>query len=236
MNQRIRYLDGLKGMGAVMVFLSHYSLLNFSSPTWFKEGYASSLFFSGGLAVGLFLIVSGFSAWLSVGRRLNDGEKISRLVINRYLRFAVPFGIVFFVLYASYFAGLYSWHTEAGALTGSEVLQAVFWPVNIVGFAKSVILSPVNPDFWDAPLWMMKYVFLGTYIALIIRLGVNGMDRRKQFGILLFCAVLMTLWDVFYMGVMMGLTLAFLYGMNKRKLPQSGGGGNFALPVSNHAL
>lgn len=220
---RIKYLDGLKGLGAVMVFLSHYCLMNFSAPAWFKEGYVSSLFFSGGLAVGLFLIISGFSAWLSVARKLNNDEKISRLVVNRYLRFAVPFGIVFTILYATYFTGVYSWHIEAGALTGSKVLQTVFWPVNIVGFAKSVILSPVNPDFWDAPLWMMKYVFLGTYIALIVRLGINSMDRKRQLVILLFCTVIMTLWDIFYMGVMIGLILAFLYGINRRKYPQMGG-------------
>lgn len=222
---RIQYLDGLKGLGAVIVFLCHYCLMNFYSPTWFKEGYASSIFFSGGLAVGLFLIISGFSAWLSVGKKLNDGEKISRLVVNRYLRFAVPFGIVFSIIYVTYFIGLYSWHAEAGNMTGSEVLKTAFWPINIVGFTKSVLLSPVSPDFWDAPLWMMKYVFLGTYIALIIRLGINGMDIRKQIVILLFCTAIMTLWDIFYMGVMIGLILAFLYGINQRKCPQMSTGG-----------
>lgn len=220
---RIKYLDGLKGLGAVIVFLCHYCLMNFPSPTWFKEGYVSSIFFNGGFAVGLFLIISGFSAWLSIGRKMFNKKKIGQLVVNRYLRFAIPFGIVFIILYVSYFTGVYSYHIKAGVLTGSKPLQTAFWPINIIGFVKSVLLSPVNPDFWDSPLWMMKYVFFGTYIALIIRLAIDDMCNKKQLVILLFCSIIIALWDIFYMGIMIGLVLAFLYEKDLYKETKLGG-------------
>ncbi len=209
---RIKFLDGLKGLGAIMVYLSHYSLMNYSLPSWFKEGYVSSVFFNGGKAVGLFLIISGFLAWLSADRKTHNYKSISQMVVNRYFRFAIPFGIVFIILYATYFMGIYSWHTEAGYITKSTILQTAFWPVNIIGFIKSVILSPVNPDFWDAPLWMMKYVFLGTYIALLLQLAIKGVDNKKRIYILLFCSVVLTLLDKFYLGIMIGQILAFLFG------------------------
>lgn len=217
-----------------MVFLCHYNLMNFTSPSWFKSGFISLLFFNGGLAVGLFLIISGFSAWLSVGRKLNDSKKIGKMIINRYLRFAVPFGITFVILYLTYFMGAYSWHEEAGNVTGSEVLKTAFWPVNIVGFTKSLLLSPVHPDFWDAPLWMMKYVFLGTYLALFIRLGINGMDTKRQLLVLLLCVTLISLYDIFYIGIMIGLVLAFLHEKNRRKYPQAAGGASCSIP--SHAI
>lgn len=218
---RIKFLDGLKGLGAIMVYLSHYSLMNYSSPSWFKEGYISSVFFNGGMAVGLFLIISGFLAWLSADRKTNNYKSISQMVVNRYFRFAIPFGIVFIILYATYFMGIYSWHTEAGYITKSTILQTAFWPVNIIGFIKSVILSPVNPDFWDAPLWMMKYVFLGTYIALLLQLVIKGVDNKKQIYILLFCSIVLTLLDKFYLGIMIGQILAFLFGKYGKKFHKS---------------
>ena len=75
----------------------------------------------------------------------------SRIILERYFRFAVPFGIVFVVLYLTDFLELYSYHILAGELLESDVLKTVFWPVNAAGFCKSLILSPIDADFWVLP-------------------------------------------------------------------------------------
>lgn len=206
---KIKYLDGLKGIGALMVYFSHYNLMAFPAPEWFHKGYFSTLFMSGGFAVALFLIISGFTAWLSVERKINDVKLLGKMVVNRYFRFAVPFGIVFLLMYVLWHVGVFSWHVQAGELSGSEPLKTAFWQVNVVGFIKSLLLSPINPDFWDAPLWMMKYVFLGTYIAVLLRLGINSTQYKWQLFTIV--VVLFFIGDVFFMGIMTGILLSFLH-------------------------
>ena len=208
---KIHYIDGLKGVGALMVMLSHYNLMRFPAPTWFHDGYFSTLFMSGGFAVALFLIVSGFTAWMSVERKINDRKLIGEMIVNRYFRFAIPFGVVFIIMYACWYLGIFNWHIDAGELTKSEVLKTAFWPVNIVGFIKSLLLSPINSDFWDSPLWMMKYVFLGTYIAILLRLGVSTISSTYRFLIILFISLVLSIFDVFFMGIMLGICFSYLY-------------------------
>lgn len=221
---KIKYLDGMKGLGALMVYLSHYKLMAFPAPNCFHDSYFATLFMSGGFAVALFLIISGFTAWLSVERKINDMNLIGKMVVNRYFRFAVPFGIVFSLMYMAWYVGLFSWHTQAGSLSGSEPLRTAFWQVNIVGFVKAVLLSPINPDFWDAPLWMMKYVFLGTYIAILLRFGIGAMRYKWKFATISVVLVLFSIGDIFFMGIMIGILLAFLYRpLKKSSLTNYGG-------------
>lgn len=159
----------------------------------------------------LFIVISGFSAWLSVGRKIGDRKAIGKLVINRYLRFAVPFGIVFTILYVLWFLGCFNYHSQAGEISGSKALATAFWPVSIVGFIKALLLSPVNPDFWDAPLWMMKYVFFGTYIAIIVRMGIDNMSPKCKLLALVVVLVLFGIGDIFYLGILIGFLFSYLY-------------------------
>lgn len=221
---KIKYLDGLKGLGALMVFFCHYNLMRFPAPEWFRDSYFSKLFASGGFAVAFFLIISGFTAWMSVSRKITDRNLLAKILVNRYFRFSVPFGFAFVFMYIGWYAGIFNGHIEAGKLTGSVTLQNAFWPVNIIGFVKSLLLSPINSDFWDAPLWMMKYVFLGTYIAVLIRLGIDFITSKLQVVALMFVLLLFGIGDIFFMGVVLGILLSYLNVAFKRQVKSHIGG------------
>lgn len=221
---KIKYLDGLKGLGALMVFFCHYNLMGFPAPDWFHDSYFSKLFASGGFAVAFFLIISGFTAWMSVNRKIDDRKLLAKMLINRYLRFSVPFGFAFVLMYIGWYAGIFDGHIEVGKLTGSVTLQNAFWPVNIVGFVKSLLLSPINSDFWDAPLWMMKYVFLGTYVAVLLRLGIDVITPQWQVVALLFVLLLFGIGDIFFMGVVLGILLSYLNVAFKKQVKSHIGG------------
>lgn len=221
---KIKYLDGLKGLGALMVYFSHYNGMMFPAPDCFRCSYFSTLFMSGGFAVAVFIIISGFTAWLSVERKMADMQLVGKMLVKRYFRFAVPFGIVFSLMYGAWYVGVFSWHTQAGLLSGSEILKTAFWEVNIVGFTKSVLLSPINPDFWDAPLWMMKYVFLGTYIAVLLRIVISPMRYIWKIITISVALVLFSVADIFFIGIIIGILLAFLYKpLNASTLTKIGG-------------
>lgn len=208
---KIKYLNGLKGIGAIMVFLCHYHLMGFPMPSWMSTNPYASLLIDGGFAVAFFIIISGFTAWLSVERKFHDMALLSQMAVNRYFRFAVPFGVVFIMMFIAWHLGAFDYHVEAGNLSGSETLKTAFWPVSIVGFIKALLLSPVNPDFWDAPLWMMKYVFFGTYIAIIVRMGIDNMSPKCKLLALVVVLVLFGIGDIFYLGILMGFLFSYLY-------------------------
>lgn len=230
----IKWLDGIKGLGSIAVLLCHYNMM-FTTPEWFASGVVAKWLMSGGYAVALFIVISGFSAWLSVGRKIGDRKAIGKLVINRYLRFAVPFGIVFTILYVLWFLGCFNYHSQAGEISGSKALATAFWPIGISGFFKALLLSPVGADFWDAPLWMMKYIFLSTYIALTLRFATEGKRRFITMLILIATSMFFAFWDVFFWGVMLGIVLAYFfqsYGIKLHTIQKSiAGGGIFLLAI-----
>ena len=57
---RIKYIDGVKGVAAMIFFICHYKMLNFPSPLIFQNFWFSKWFLAGDYAVALFLILSGF--------------------------------------------------------------------------------------------------------------------------------------------------------------------------------
>lgn len=209
--RRIKFLDGLKGLGAIGVFLCHYNMFNFPAPTWFRSTLIETWFMSGGYAVAVFLIVSGILAWMSIQQKLNDEISVSKTIVNRYFRFAIPFGIVFIILYLTNSLGFYSYHVQAGEILKSEPLKTAFWQVDIVGFCKSLILSPIFSDFWDSPLWMMRYVFLSTYFALLFALATKVMRKDTTILFLLFALILFSILDIFFFGVLIGIIIAYFY-------------------------
>jgi len=222
---QIKYLNGLKGIGALMVFFCHYNLMRFPMPSWLQGNPYVSLLSDGGFAVALFVIISGFTAWLSVERKISDRKLIAQMIVNRYFRFAIPFGMAFFLMYILWHVGVFEYHLEAGMCSGSETLKNAFWPISFSGFIKALLLSPISADFWDAPLWMMKYIFLGTYLAILLRLGIGGMSRKYQIVTLAFTLCLFAIGDIFYLGIMLGILFSYFYKVFPSNSKTKWGGG-----------
>jgi uncharacterized membrane protein len=83
--RRLKFLDGLRGWGAVFVLLYHVCSEGLPIDPVFGDRLKYFIPFSGTLAVLIFFVVSGFS--LSV-RYLSDGDirSWSKIAAGRYLR------------------------------------------------------------------------------------------------------------------------------------------------------
>lgn len=79
---RIKELDALRGIAAIMVVLFHYTLISEDGQYFFKYGTTG---------VDLFFIISGFVIYMS----LSKGIKVSDFIINRFSR-----------IYPTYWAGV----------------------------------------------------------------------------------------------------------------------------------
>ena len=80
---RIQYIDGLKAIGAFMVYFCHfYGLFHISD-------LPNCLTFinNGEFAVSIFLMLSGFSISMSLSR-VDSKTKVQSIILFRYFRFA----------------------------------------------------------------------------------------------------------------------------------------------------
>lgn len=71
---------------------------------------------------------------------------------------------------------------------------------------------------------MMKYVFLGTYVAVLLRLGIDVITPQWQVVALLFVLLLFGIGDIFFMGVVLGILLSYLNVALKKQVKSHIGG------------
>ena len=104
---RLRFLDGLRGWGALTVVAYHTFIEVFPISTPVRDLLWKAFFFNGLFAVAIFFVVSGMS--LSIGY-LSSGDKtnLMRLGFGRYFRLTIPI----------FLAGLITW---AAAVSGATV-------------------------------------------------------------------------------------------------------------------
>lgn len=211
--QRIKYLDGLKGIGAIMVFLNHYYLFGFPSHKLFQTSFVLDWIANAGLAVMLFITISGYLSW-KTSKRLNDSlHYLNRYVLKKYLRFAIPFGFAFIILYISYFFGIYDFFDPVfrRSMICQQGGENPIFQVSVVEFIKAVVISPMQNRFWDAPLWMMPIIFYGSIFVFVVRLIITKMRPSKAFIVILFCSIIIIMFNKLYMGIVCGLMMAFLW-------------------------
>lgn len=211
--ERIKYLDGLKGIGAVMVFLNHYYLFGFPSHKLLQTSFVLDWIANAGLAVMLFITISGYLSW-KTSKRVNDNFLyLNRYVLKKYLRFAIPFGFAFIILYISYFFGTYDYFEPV--FRQSMICQRgggnPIFHVSVVEFIKAVVISPMRNCFWDAPLWMMPIIFYGSIFVFVVRLITTKMSPSKALIVILFCSCIIIMFNKLYVGITCGLIMAFLW-------------------------
>jgi len=119
MEDKIGYLDGLRGISALIVVFHHYMCafypaLVFEAGTAFHTGSVEarvgasplSLFYNGGFAVCIFFVLSGYVLTNSYFRTQQRNVVISSAV-RRYVRLMIPILFTVIVAYSLSIAHLY---------------------------------------------------------------------------------------------------------------------------------
>lgn len=180
MNNRVVYLDSLKGLLCVVVFLFHY-ISTFNSLTGINivdktllEGGTLHIFVDGVFAVKLFLIISAYS----VARSITFGTDLSKLITKRYFRLAIPVGITLIIVF--FFQRFY-FIEGVIKYTNQEWLNSFLPHYSILLFLKNLFFSIVcgYNDFLGVA-WMLKYIFFGTFIVLLLKIGTNDKSAHSK--------------------------------------------------------
>jgi len=219
---KLNFIDGLKGTGALIVYLCHfvfafyfalYSLDPANSHT--AAGIEImigrtplNILYNGNFAVHLFFVAGGFVLCIRYFRDY-DRKYLLKSAVKRYLRLMVPILFVSTLIFLLMKAGLYQ-NTEAAVLAKSESWFAGFnnfEPGYSHTFREAVLgCFLFGHNYFNGVLWTVKYLFLGALMVYVLA-ALTG-DRKWRYVV--YAALLLLLIRTDYAGILAGYILCDL--------------------------
>jgi peptidoglycan/LPS O-acetylase OafA/YrhL len=172
---RLKFLDGLRGWAAVFVLLYHVFCESIPFDADFAERLQSLIPFSGAIAIFIFFLVSGFSLshhYLHTG----DGKALARIVGGRYVRLAVPIFFACATVHIAMVLGAFDPPTQR--LPKFQEMLGFSPTIDHLFFFSFYGVFFDYRDTYIGPLWTMRYELIGSYIALLAVVAVQGSAWR----------------------------------------------------------
>lgn len=161
--QHFIFLDGLRGVAAIMVLLLH----------WF-EGHGKELFGSGLLAVDFFFILSGYVVALAYEQRLIVEGKSARFVRQRFIRLypmiaaGVLLGFMRFAMLS---------YQESGSPVDATLLAQLFGGLAMVPYTPSGGVAgffPLNNALWSLHFEFIAYLAFWLVLYRVPTAGLSA--------------------------------------------------------------
>lgn len=226
-SKRLYYLDSLKYIFCLMIFWAHLAGVFWTlcdpRPALRPElerlfTYPLSVLLDSSLALYGFCILSGYLASFKRTR----AQHLLPQLLARYLRFVVPFFFINLVAFILYYTVGYP-TAEASALLHNAWLATYYTHAPTIPelFRATVTL---DGDL-NGPLWMMKYILLGTCIIYLY----NAVEQKLPFRLFQFTCLAVFVYSFFHLPepnffhvhlVLMGLILRKLDDALKAWLTQ----------------
>lgn len=210
---RLAFLDGLRGWAALMVVLSHLLVFFVSGTSTAYADWYWAFPTDGNLAVFIFFVLSGFA--LSIGYiQTHRMSLLTALCARRYLRLAIPILFASLLAYLLLVARLF-YNIDAGKATGNH------WLTNFYGFAPDLVESIkfgvygvfVSADVtrsYNPILWTMPVELFGSFIVFAVCALFLHLKKRLFFiAAILFYFYLTK--NIYYFSFMVGMGIALCY-------------------------
>lgn len=214
--KREKWLDAIKGIACIVVFLSHF-YLTFCSDSDILNGILNikplQILVNGNYAVCLFLMISAYV--ISVPIYTCPGlDHIQRTAFKRYPRLMLP---VFFASALSFLisrtVGYYN--MQAAELLDNPWLKEFFTEKLT---AADLLHSSLIGVWWqgdnsfNGPYWMLRTLFLGTFLVILLAVITSGEKTKKAYagGILMLMLFVYLEVSIYDGCLVLGTLLAFL--------------------------
>lgn len=213
---RLPYLDSLKGFGAYIVLFSHYYLA-FNIENYnlllFHRFSPFSILVNGNWAVCLFIMLSSFSIIYRLEN--NKVEYLKNVIIKRYFRLAIPIVFILVIIYMMSLIDLF-YNSEVSYLVKSNWLANFYnHKIGLYDFVKECVYVVINgKSELDPPLWMINYIFFGTFLTLLVSVVIKDILIKKKILILFILAFYLYNISVYYSCIVLGYILYCIHSQN----------------------
>ena len=230
--KKIAYIDGLKGLGALMVYLCHFVFAFYYGAYSLDMAHANTasgleialgktplnLLYNGNFAVELFLVLGGFVLCLGFFGT-GDAGKLKSGAKRRYIRLMVPILAVNILVYFLMAMGLYR-NSQAAELTNS---MDWFYGFNNFSphFGEMLLESLAGCFLWgsnayNGVLWTMPYLFLGSLTVYLAAALVGKNPLRYVAYAVMMATALVT--NIYFTGIFFGFFVCDVVCTRKRLL------------------
>lgn len=234
--KKLDYIDGLKGMGALMVYLCHFVYSFYYAaytliPMHVNTGTGIELwigktplnfFFNGNAAVTLFLVLSGFVLCLSYFQT-KERRRLKVGAVKRYFRLMPMIFMVNLLVFAGMYLELYR-NAEAAVFTKSIPWLQDFnqFEPKLSGAAFESLLGCfiMGSNDYNGVLWTIPYLFWGALLVYLLAYfaGENHL-RYILYGIVPFViykSMWINIFFVYFTPVFLGFVLCDFFCTQER--------------------
>jgi len=218
MTPKIAYLDGLRGLAACVVVVSHF--FQIFAPSVFEgkpeivhfafESVAArtplNLLFNGNFSVCVFFVLSGFVlSWRYFHTK--DRIHIYSSALRRYFRLAVPAALSVVVAYAAMRLGL-GFFDDIRHATLSSMPDPFAASPNVLVMIREALFRTFfrYGSAYNPVLWTMTYELLGSFLIFGFLLTIG----RWRFRVVGYAVLTVLFIDSYYLGFVLGMALSDL--------------------------
>ena len=217
MNKRIKSLEGCRGLGAIMVMMTHFFAIFYPAVIWGKEhshlrqglDYLIGQMVpipSGYSGLAFFFIMTGFGTYTAITSGKLD---IRKYLLLRYFKLlvlvllgAIPVAILL--------------HTNLVFVF--DIMDSVNspwldnWPAENLSLWESLLHNPLEAFMaYNGVLWTMKYFFWGTLLSFILTSLFNE-SLRENFCITFIASLIfLNIVEYIYISFVFGVFLGYCY-------------------------
>ena len=221
--RRIDWVDGLKGIACVLIFLHHFSLIFFPAayygelaPSYLNgiDTYLAQsplgVVLNGNFLVALFCMLSAFVLGLQI-LRLEDKSRLGSVVAKRYFRLMLPLFAVGLLVYLFLRFGLFT-NLETAAVTQSPwAVQYYREPIRFRDFLESALVKVwfYGDESLSTAFWMLSRLFYGSFLSILLS-AVAWKYRQRAWILYVFVALLLLDRSELLLAFALGTLLAWM--------------------------
>ncbi|MEC0094399.1 acyltransferase family protein [Paenibacillus macquariensis] len=220
--RKLFYLDGIRGLAAFAVVISHYiqvfypAALNgrpqqahFEWDIWYGHS-PINLFYNGQFAVCLFFVLSGYVLSVKMFEKELDSETFQKLLhssaIRRYIRLAVPVAVSVLLVYLAIITNAF-YLQELWGTTWTDMKKNYYaLDTNVYTVIKAAIFDPFfrfKAHPYNPVLWTMSYELLGSFLIFGFLALFGRVKKRWIVYVVLSIAFIQTYFVAFLWGMLL---------------------------------
>lgn len=220
----IYWLDGIKGIACILIFVHHFVLTFFPSAytgeqkTTHLSGFDTLLaqsplnvFLTGNFLVCVFCCISGLVLSYSIFNADNRNEKLSKTLFKRYPRLMLPLFVVtviiFFMMKFNLFSNIAASKITLSKWLGSYYSKQFSWP-DIFYTSFISVWFKFDHTFCTA-FWMLSYIFYGSILSLSLSV-ISWNSNKKVLLCYVPAAAICIIENSLFLSFVFGTLIAFI--------------------------